>query len=282
MQDAKSLIQDSAGIYGAYLGQETNDVSGVAINSLVEQGTITLGEINDNFRFAKQLVGELLLAHIIQDMGNEQAEVALYADDKAKKTKVIRLNEPEVEDGRVVRINNSVTLARLRVNVADATSAPGYRQQMAQSMMQMMGQLPPEYQAALIPLMIEMTDFPNRHEAIRAIKEATGGAQPEDMTPEQQEAYKAQQQEQAQIKQIELKRMAGEVEKLLAEAKRINADADLSTVDQEKRRAEVREIEARIKKLVTEVVQMRRSMPIALAAQSSELAATQAVQEKAV
>jgi hypothetical protein len=281
MQDAKSLIQDSAGIYGAYLGQETNAVSGVAINSLVEQGTITLGEINDNFRFAKQLVGELLLAHIIQDMGNEQAEVALYAEDKSKKTKVIRLNEPEVEDGRVVRINNSVTLARLRVNVADASSAPGYRQQMAQSMMQMMGQLPPEYQAALIPLMIEMTDFPNRHEAIRAIKEATGGAQPEDMTPEQQEAYKAQQQEQAQIKQIELKRMAGEVEKLLAEAKRINADADLSTVDQEKRRAEVREIEARIKKLVTEVVQMRRSMPIALAAQSSEqAAATQAAAQK--
>ncbi len=262
MQDAKGLIQDSGGIYGAYLGQETNAVSGVAINSLVEQGTITLGEINDNFRFAKQQVGELLLAHIIQDIGNEQAQVALYADDKAKKTKIIKLNEPEIEDNRVVKINNAVTLAKLRVTVADATSAPGYRQQMANSMMQMMGQLPPQYQAALIPLMIEMTDFPNRHDAIRLIKEATGGIAPEDMTPEEQKADAARKQEEQQLKQIELNRLAGEVEKLMADARRINAQADLTQADKEKRASEVREIDARIKKIVAEVVQIRQSIAL--------------------
>lgn len=270
MQESRQLIQDTGGIYGAFLGQETNAASGVAINSLVEQGTVTLSEINDNYRFSKQLVGELLLAHIVQDIGTEEQQVALYADDKSKKTKIIKLNSPEVEDGRVVRINNSVVTSRARVTVADASSAPGYRQHMAAEMMRMMGQLPPEYQAALIPLMIEMTDLPNRHDAIRAIKEATGGVAPEDMTPEQLQAAEEQKAEEQKLKLIEIQRLAGEAEKIVAEAGRINAQTALTDADRAKRMAEVREVEARIKKLVTEVVQIRASVQNEIAARLND------------
>ncbi|UWY94947.1 hypothetical protein N4267_18620 [Vibrio cholerae] len=36
MQDSMKLIQDTMGVYGAFLGQESNATSGIAIANLVE------------------------------------------------------------------------------------------------------------------------------------------------------------------------------------------------------------------------------------------------------
>lgn len=260
MSEAKTLIQDTGGVYSAFLGQESNATSGIAINSLVEQGTVTLAEINDNMRFSKQLVGELMLAHIVQDIGKEPHEVALYADDKSRKTEYIKLNQPKVEDGRVVQIDNAVQLARLRVIVDGAATAPGYRQQMATGMMNMIGNLPPRFQEALIPMLIDMSDLPNRHEAIKAIKEAAGVIDPEEMTPEQLQAKEQEQQEIAQLKAMELKRLEAEIEKLMGEAQALRSKNQLTDADVLKRAAEAREIEARVKKIIAETVAIRQSL----------------------
>ena len=260
MGDAKTLIQDTGGVYSAFLGQESNATSGVAINSLVEQGTVTLAEINDNMRFSKQLVGELMLAHIVQDIGKEPHEVALYADDKSRKTEYIKLNDPKVEDGRVVQIDNAVQLARLRVIVADAATAPGYRQQMATGMMNMLSGLPPKFQEALIPMLIDMSDLPNRHEAIKAIKEAAGVIDPDEMTPEQLQAKEQEQQEIAKVKEMELRRLEAEIDKLMSEAQALRSKNNLTDADVLKRAAEAREIEARVKKIIAETVAIRQSL----------------------
>ena len=55
--EAKQEIAESSGIHKAMQGQQSGASSGLAINSLVEQGLNTLGEINDNFRFARRMVG---------------------------------------------------------------------------------------------------------------------------------------------------------------------------------------------------------------------------------
>ncbi|ELA5319435.1 portal protein, partial [Salmonella enterica subsp. enterica serovar Newport] len=60
MQESEKLIQDTMGVYAAFLGQNSNASSGVAISNLVEQGGTTLAEINDNYQFACQQVGRLL------------------------------------------------------------------------------------------------------------------------------------------------------------------------------------------------------------------------------
>lgn len=264
MTEAKQSIQDTGGVYSAFLGQDSNATSGIAINSLVEQGTVTLAEINDNMRFSKQLVGELLLAHIVQDIGKEPHEVALHADDKSRKTEYIVLNNPQVEDGRVIQIDNAVQLARLRVIVADAATAPGYRQQMATGMMNMISGLPPKFQEALIPMLIDMSDLPNRHEAIRAIKEAAGAVDPAEMTPEQLQAQEAEAQEIAKVKALELKRLEVEIDKLMGEAQALNSKNVLTEADAAKRAAEAREIEARVKKIVAETVVIRQSLAQAI------------------
>lgn len=279
MSEAKTLIQDTGGVYSAFMGQDSNATSGIAINSLVEQGTVTLAEINDNMRFSKQQAGELLLAHIVQDIGKEPHEVALYADDKSRKTEYIVLNKPQVEDGRVIQIDNAVQLARLRVIVADSATAPGYRQQMATGMMNMVSGLPPKFQEALIPMLIDMSDLPNRHEAIKAIKEAAGVIDPDELTPEQQQAQEAEKQEMAQLKALELKRMEAEVDKLMREAQALHSKNVLTEADAQKRAAEAREIEARVKKIVAETVVIRQSLAQAIRSELGQYENPQAQEE---
>ena len=67
MQDSAKLIQDTMGVYAAYLGKETTGQSGVAIASLVEQGSTTLAEINDNYRFSCERLGQLIFGYFIDD-----------------------------------------------------------------------------------------------------------------------------------------------------------------------------------------------------------------------
>lgn len=64
MQESMKLIQDGMGVYSAFLGQDSSASSGIAISNLVEQGATTLAEINDNYQFACQQVGQLLLSYL--------------------------------------------------------------------------------------------------------------------------------------------------------------------------------------------------------------------------
>jgi apolipoprotein N-acyltransferase len=103
------MIQDAAGVWNAFLGKESGAKSGIAIDSLVEQGTTTLAEINDNYRVARQLVGELLLAHIVDDIGDKRREVKVGVN-RPNATKVIVLNDRRVDGGKT-QITNSVMVA---------------------------------------------------------------------------------------------------------------------------------------------------------------------------
>ncbi|MDF5372205.1 portal protein, partial [Vibrio parahaemolyticus] len=76
MQDSMKQIQDVAGIYNAMLGQDSSATSGVAINSLVEQGATTLAEINDNYHYSRTRVADLLMAYLIEDLA-KQSNIAV-------------------------------------------------------------------------------------------------------------------------------------------------------------------------------------------------------------
>ena len=48
--DAREGIKRTGGIYNAFMGQEGQAQSGVAISGLVEQSNQALADINDNFK----------------------------------------------------------------------------------------------------------------------------------------------------------------------------------------------------------------------------------------
>lgn len=229
MQDAEKSIQECAGVFSAFLGQQGSATSGIAINSLVEQGSTTLAELFDNYRFARQEVGELILAYIVSDMAGKQTEVLVNAN-KPEPTKRIMLNEPG-EDGKV---NNDVMRVKSRVVLDDIMNTPGYRAQMSQRMMELVGTLPDNLKAAVIDLVIQGSDVPKKEEFLKRIRRATGqGINPEDMTDEEKLQLEQQQQQEAANQQLVLKELNAKIAGMEAEAQRKSAAAqkDLATVE---------------------------------------------------
>ncbi|MEG3028665.1 MAG: portal protein [Aeromonas sp.] len=198
MQDSVKLIQDTMGVYAAYLGQGETGQSGVAIANLVEQGATTLSEINDNYRFGRQLVGQLALGYLLEELSQRRnVKVTINREDKGRR-KAVMLNVPEGE-----MLTNDVTRLRAHIALAPIQQTPAYKQQLAERMMEAMTRLPPQAQAACFDMLVELMDVPNKHEFAERVRNALGIAKPADqMTPEEQQA--AQQQAQMQQAQQEL------------------------------------------------------------------------------
>lgn len=270
MQDAERMIQDVAGIYNAFLGKEGAADSGVAIDSLVEQSTTTLAELNDNYRYARQQVGELLMAHIVDDIGDNETEVLINVN-KPQKTKRIVLNERHDENGKR-EINNRVQQVKTHVVLDNVANTPGYRQQMSRMMMEMAGQLPKEYQAALIDLVVEMSDVPNRDEVLKRIRQVSGqGLDPSEMDEQELAAMERRQQLQQEVEELEIEKMRAELGELRAKTAELNAKAQhqsvMSESEREKLDAEIIQTRAKTKEIITNIVKIKHELGKAIDAE---------------
>ncbi|WP_256384413.1 portal protein [Photobacterium toruni] len=226
MQESMKLIQDSMGVYSSFLGQDSGAKSGIAIANLVEQGATTLAEINDNYRFSCQLIGELILGYVLQDMqGKRNYKVMTNRDDKLKR-KAVMINE-ETDQG----LTNDVSRLRAHIALAPIQQTSAYKSQLAERMMQMTGQLPPQVQSAVIDLVLELSDVPNKAEFMERVRGALGvGKDAEDMTPEEQQAAQMQAQQEQEQQALVMRELTAKVEKLEAESKRIAALANKEAV----------------------------------------------------
>jgi hypothetical protein len=224
MQDAKQLIQDVPGIYGALLGSGQDGVkSGVALNSLVEQSITSLGETNDNYRMARRGVGEAIADLIVEDMAtpNLQREVGT-----GKKTRVVVLNTFTPEGMPV----NHVEDASVRIALSDVPSTPTQRAQQQQQIGNALSASgnDPIARAVLLPAYIESTDLENRELYAKWLRSKYGVPEPGEEADgdEDPAAAAAAKQQQAQVAQagqeLQMRGAAADVAKK-------EADAALST-----------------------------------------------------
>ncbi|RLM26507.1 portal protein [Brenneria alni] len=221
MQESMKLIQDGMGVYSAFLGQESNASSGVAISNLVEQGATTLAEINDNYQFACQQVGQLLLSYLLDDLKRRRNYAVVINRDDPRRRKSVTINE-ESDGG----MNNDVSRLRAHIALAPIQQTPAYKSQLAERMSQVITGLPPQVQATVLDMWVELLDVPKKAEFIERIRSALGTPKaPDEMTPEEQQAAQQQQQLQMQQQELAMREIAGKVAKLEAEAQRIAAAA---------------------------------------------------------
>lgn len=214
MQDSAKLIQDTMGVYNAYLGKEQIGQSGVAIASLVEQGSTTLAEINDNYTFAKEMLGQLLLGYIVNDLAGVRNYKVTINKDNPKTKKQVQINVTQ-DDGS---ISNDITQLSAHIALAPINSTPIYKQQLAERLTAATSQLPPQAQAAVFDLIAEMMDIPNKHKFMGRIRKAMNiPKDPDEMTPDEQQQAQAQQQEQAQQQQLAMEQIMAQLQKLQAD-----------------------------------------------------------------
>ncbi|EKN5920707.1 TPA: portal protein [Yersinia enterocolitica] len=223
MQESMKLIQDGLGVYSAFLGQDSNASSGVAISNLVEQGATTLAEINDNYQFACQQVGQLLLCYLLEELTKRRNYPVVINRDDPRKRKEVVLNAAE-EAGRM---NNDVSRLRAHIALAPIQQTPAYKSQLAQRLSEVIVGLPPQIQVSVLDMWVELLDLPNKQEIVERIRGALGTPKsPDEMTPEEQQAAQQEQQLQQQQQELAMREIAGKVAKLEAEAQRINAQAE--------------------------------------------------------
>lgn len=225
MQEAKQEIAESSGIHKAMQGQTSGATSGLAINSLVEQGLNTLAEINDNFRYSRRLVGEMLFELVKQNLMQGPSKVTV---GEGKSKRFIPLNVPvrDPQTGQMVTVND-VAAVRAKIVLDDIPSTPTYRMQQLQMLTEITKSLPPNLQGFVIDFVIEATDMPRRHELADRLRAAVGI-----QDPEQQQAAAAAQQEAAAMEQdlarktfvLDAAERAARIRKLNAEAEKVLAD----------------------------------------------------------
>ena len=230
MQEAKQEIAEASGIHKSMQGQQTNASSGLAINSLIEQGMNTLAEINDNFRYSRRLVGEMLFELVKQHlvaMGPSKVTIG-----EGQQRKVIPLNAPSMDEqtGEPIMMND-VARVKTKIVLDEVPSTPTYRLQQLQMLSEITKSLPPNLQAAVADFVIEATDFPKRHEVADRIRSVIG------IPNEEQQAAMAQQQaQQAAMQQdmqqkafvMDMAEQASKIRKLNAEAEKVQAEAQVA------------------------------------------------------
>ncbi len=254
MMESQEAIQRVSGIFNAMLGNDSGAKSGTAIAGLVDQGTTMQGDINDNYRTSRTLVGQRLLELITQDMAGR--EVRVVAGEEGNRKTIILLNKPAVDPATGVEYReNDVSRALVKVALNDVPSTPAYRAQAMTMIAEVLKGLPPELQAPLVPYFLESTDLPKRKEMAELLRKTLGldGDQPPD--PEKQQMAAAiqelqqviaqgQQEYEGQIAELQQKvseqaaALANRQAELSIKAMSAQADAEKSAAETEKIRAE--------------------------------------------
>lgn len=258
MQDAEKQIQGVSGVYNAMLGrQDGGATSGIAINSLVEQGSVTLSELYDNYRFGKQQVGLLLLNLVAEDVSKEQREVKVYVNNELRKTETLVLNEQQ-PDGTV---SNAVTMLGKRVVLADIQSTPGYRAQMLERLMTLASSLPDNLKMVLMESIIELSELPRRAELLKKLRTALGAdVDPSEMSEEERQAFEAQQK--AAQMQIALQATMQEAaaREAMAKAAKTEADAQLAAQRAQTEVEQKQLVAAKAKQVLQDIMQSQHQL----------------------
>lgn len=258
LSEAKGEIHQTSGVFPPMAGDNKGSLSGLAINSLVEQGTQTLAEINDNYTWARREVGELTLELVKHDSMHEHT--VKVGEGKAAKSIVLNKRPEAAWDGNTgapVTVENAVAGAAVKLILDDVPSTPAWRQQQSSQLAEITKSLPPQLQAFVVPFYMESTDIRDRKKIAKILRKQMGipedGAEGEDQ-PDPQVA-EMQQQYEAQVQDLtgQLQQAMEALQKLQAEATnktgelQVKQQAVEAKAEVDQQNAETKRIEAEAK-----------------------------------
>lgn len=254
MADSKELIQATAGRYTNQLGSAQVQ-SGIANSLLIEQGEQSMGEMNDNYAYARRIAFECAVDEILEDLKGERMQVPVGS---GKHRRVVVLNDWTPEGMPV----NQVADAAIKTSLAEVPNTPAYRQQSQQQLAQIIQALGsnPQAIAVLAPAYIESTSVANREQVAADLRKVSGLPDPADKTAiaeaeQRQKAMQDQQMQQAaQLAAAEL-----DVQVSAAERNRANAQQALANTALIQSRIQAGEPQANVAEKVARTEQALRS-----------------------
>lgn len=179
LDNARNAIQRvSPAASGAMSGRRGTATSGIQEQTQVEQANQGLARMMSNFAEARTLIGEMLMAMIVEDMGNEETTVIIEGD-AIKPDRTVVINKVEKDGAGYTYLSNDLQRTRLMVALEDVPSSTSYRSQQLNVMGEAVKSLPPQYQAAALPFLVSLMDVPFQRDLVEAIRNAGAAETPE-------------------------------------------------------------------------------------------------------
>lgn len=210
-------IQQISGINDGMSGQSKAEVSGVALDRKTQRGQVQLGQPFKHLEFTRRLVGEKML-ELIQDFYVEERVVTvLHPDlpDEEGKVEEMRINAVD-EVGNVL---NNVTAGRYDVSITTLPTRDNVDEDEFAQLIDMRGN------GIAVPddAIIRRSNLTDREELAERIQRLMGQAEPTEQEAEIQH----------KLQQLEIAKLEGELDKLVAQAEQARASAakDLASAE---------------------------------------------------
>lgn len=187
MNDNRATIERVSNITSGFMGKVGSAKSGIQEQTQVEQSNQSLAHIMDNFRAGRTLVGELLLAMIVEDLGDEPHTIVIEGD-AVTADRAVTINKPEVDERGYPYLSNDLQRTRLKVALEEVPSTNSYRGQQLNAMSEAVKSMPPQYQAAVLPFLVSLMDVPFKRDVVEAIRAVDANGSPEEVEKRIQQA----------------------------------------------------------------------------------------------
>jgi len=172
METSRQEVDEVVGQNEAAYGEQGNEKSGRAIMARINQQSLNLGELWDNWRYFRLQVGRLFLSLAIKFWPQEKWQRITEQSILQENAEMLQMamvsggQMPPQADiswvGRAVIGINS--LFRFDLKIEDQAETTTERQQTMQQAIELMGMLPDEVKATIIPDIIRMSDFEGKEQ----------------------------------------------------------------------------------------------------------------------
>jgi hypothetical protein len=221
-KDAESIRQIS-GVSGENRSLETNAQSGKAIIAKQTQGSMLTAELFDEMLRAHQIEGELTLSLIEQYYTEPKVFSVTGERFKVDYTKI---NQIDPATGQKV---NDVTAHQASFVIGEAPWRQALAESAFESALELLGKLAPavpQVVIAIIDLVFEWSDMPNKQEILQRIRAVTGQSDPDKGDTPEQQAAKAQKAQLAQAEfEAQLAGLRASVAEAEAKGEKLSAEA---------------------------------------------------------
>lgn len=211
-------IRDVGGVTDQNLGKDDKGLSGQAIGKLQDQGSIVTAVLFDNMRLAIQMQGELQVS-LTQQFYTARKVLRIVGDKQPIEWLPINHYDPAL--GEYI---NDITKTKADFVVGEQDFKQSIRQAMFDSMLELIAKLEPQVGLALLDMVIDFADVPNKEELVKRIRKINGQTDPSKKPdPEEQKRLDAAEAEQAEAAQIAKDTAKADLDKKVAEADKARA-----------------------------------------------------------
>ncbi|ADU99433.1 hypothetical protein [Alicycliphilus denitrificans] len=230
MADSRAALDRVSGITAAMQGRQGTARSGLQEQTQLEQSQTSIADLMDNFKEGRALVGEMLLAMEIEDLGSEESSIVIEGD-VLNPPRTVVLNHPEIDlETGIPYLSNDVQRTRLKVALEDVPSTSSFRVQQLNALSEAAKSMPSEIQAVVLPFLIDLMDLPRKKQVVEAIRTAQAGGQADPDAIREQ--VKQELMHDLKERELALKERIGDaqIEKLVREAVQVGVQSAFSAM----------------------------------------------------